>query len=189
MDIKVNINDVKIKKIDKLNSGEYNIHFCNFTFSQEYENLVLVAIFSKENEKYKMFIENNTCTIPNELLKKTGYIKIGVYAYKSEDEDLILRYSPKPTVFFIEEGSYDEANESEEPTPSQIEQLGQLIQNLQTSLNSLNNDIENIQEDLQANINSLSTQIEGLQQNLSNLSNSFDELNQVSIIKEENDGN
>lgn len=173
MNIKVDVNNVKIQDLDKLNTGEYNIHSCNFIFTEEYENLILIAIFSKGDEKYKVFIEDNNCIIPSELLQYKGYIKIGVYAYKTEEEDLILRYSPKPTTFYVEEGSYKEADESEQPTPSEIEQIEQQIHNLETSINNFDDEIQN----LQTSLNEIGTQ-------LNSLRTSFDELNEVALIKE-----
>ena len=110
MIIKVDDKKVKITKKDSVNSGEANVHICNFVFSDEYEGLIKKAVFTTEQEAtYSANIVNNKCDIPIDILYKKGNIKLGVYGYElGQNEELILRYSPIPTNFYINQGSYDE---------------------------------------------------------------------------------
>lgn len=134
MKIQVNKDNVKIVESDKVESGEYNITELEFEFTEEYEGLVKKAVFTNSNGSYKVDIVDNKCRIANEVLdkeiiNKKETVKIGVYAYELQDEQLIKRYSPTPTYFRVKEGSYvKNANNSEEPTPSEVEQLESRIQ-------------------------------------------------------------
>ena len=69
-----------------------------------------------------MPIVNDECDIPYEVLNSER-INLRVYAYSTENDELILRYSPRYSEFYTLDGSYiDGAEPSEEITPSQFEQ-------------------------------------------------------------------
>ena len=130
----------------KVHKGEYNINRITFDLSEEYtDDLVVNAIFSLENGKaYQMSILNNECGIPAEVLALSGIVTLGVYAYKVNNEELELRYSPYPTYFTVIGGSYDPtAEESQEITSSQFEQY---MQALQDGLNQVNEAIEEVNQ-------------------------------------------
>lgn len=128
MEFEVNANNVILKQIDQIESGEYNITECNFTFSNEYEGLTKKAVFTGEDGvAYLETIINNKCPIPSEILAINQVVQIGVYAYAVDGEELLLRYSPEPTQFYIHQGSYKEAQNSTPPTPTEIEQLQEQI--------------------------------------------------------------
>jgi hypothetical protein len=138
MKLNVTENNVKIIQKELYNSGEYNIHSCEFVFSAEYENLIKKALFTNKNQKtYRINIINNRCQIPTEVLKEKGNIEIGVYAYEVQDEELVLRYSPKPATFYVDKGSYKEnAENSTPPTPTEVEQIEQEILNVSQNFNN-----------------------------------------------------
>lgn len=107
MNVYVNQDFVTIIK-DNVHQGEYNIHELEFEFSEEYtEDLVKKVIFTPQpNVNYSATIIDNKATIPEEALRKTGDLLIGVYAYEVENEELKMRYSPAPTYLKITNGSY-----------------------------------------------------------------------------------
>lgn len=114
MNIKVTKNKVTIKEMDPIHSGEFKVNTCDFEFTEQYTNdLVIKAIFTKlkDNTSYEVTIEDNSCDIPVEVIDELGVIEIGVYAYQVENEDLILRYSPSPARFKVIKGSYKNADE------------------------------------------------------------------------------
>lgn len=124
MKIYVNKNEVFIEyeEYEKINRGEYKVHKCHFDFSEEYESLTKKAIFETSMKKKEMPIIDDECDIPYEVLNSER-IKLRVYAYSIEDDELILRYSPRYNEFHASEGSYiDGAEPSEEITPTQFEQ-------------------------------------------------------------------
>ena len=153
MKINVTENKVYIKEEQILNENEYNIHKIQFDFSSEYtDDLVKVALFSIDNHTYKKIISNNECDIPSEVLTQRGYSILGVYAYKTEQDTLVLRYSPSPTKISVYDGSYKADAENSEPiTPSEIEQYQQILQNsLQQFQNQYNALVEEAEGDIQA---------------------------------------
>ena len=153
MKINVTENKVSIKEEQILNENEYNIHKIQFDFSSEYtDDLVKVALFSIDNHTYKKIISNNECDIPPEVLTQRGYSILGVYAYKTEQDTLVLRYSPSPTRISVYDGSYKAEAENSEPiTPSEIEQYQQILQNsLQQFQNQYNALVEETEGDIQA---------------------------------------
>ena len=130
MNIKVNINNLEIINQDKLNSGEYNIHECEFDFDEVYNGLIKRAVFSVKEHSYQIDIINNKCQIPYEVLKENGNIEIGVYAFEINQEELKLRYSPKPITKYINTGSYKEHYDNyEKITPTDKEQIEQMLEN------------------------------------------------------------
>lgn len=129
--MKVSVTKDKVSIIEKnvVHAGEYNINHIEFEFSAEYTaDLVKNAVFSIKDNVYQISIINDQCDIPAEILSDFGEVVFGVYAYKVNDDQLELRYSPFPARFTIISGSYyPTAEESEEITPSQFEQYMQAL--------------------------------------------------------------
>ena len=142
MQIKVTQNEVKINK-DILNDGEYNIHKCQFDFDEEYNRKVKKAVFTlNDGASYLETIVNNECNIPIEVLEE-GVLKIGVYAYETNNDDLVLRYSPSPDIIHVFDGSYvKDAQNSEGGTPTEYEQLESRVNNELNEMNALADDLE-----------------------------------------------
>lgn len=142
MQIKITQNEVKINK-DILNDGEYNIHKCQFDFDEEYNGLVQKAVFTlNDGNSYLETIFNNECNIPIEVLEE-GVLKIGVYAYETDGDELVLRYSPSPDIIHVFDGSYvKDAQNSEGGTPSEYEQLESRVNDELNEMNALADDLE-----------------------------------------------
>lgn len=128
MRVIVNAHVVDVKKENLINENECNITRCYFSFSEEYtEDLVKIALFSNKKGAYKQVIINNECDIPCEVLKEPGDCLLGVYAYINENDKLI-RYSPKPFKISIDEGSYrEDAINSSSITATEYEQYMQAM--------------------------------------------------------------
>lgn len=129
MKITVTKDNVKIEEFDVVHEGEHRVNKCSFSFSEEFtEELVKKAIFTSQNSSIEVTIIDNECDIPTEILKARNIVLLGVYAYKVTEDKLDLRYSPSPDAFKVNSGSYiEDANESEEITPSQFEQYMQAM--------------------------------------------------------------
>ena len=128
MKIKVDIDKVEIEEAEQIESGEYNVTPCIFELSEEYSDLINTAVFTANGKPYKVNIFENKCTIPAEVLEQgQSMVEIGVYGYASNNDELTLRYSPKPACVYIEQGSYREAENSTPPTPTQFEQYEQQL--------------------------------------------------------------
>lgn len=145
MNIKVNSHTLEIEQNIDINAGEYNITTLNFEFSDEYEGLTKMAVFSNCETSIKTAILDNQCTIPFEVLEEPGQVLLGVYGYEGEDDSLELRYSPEPQYFNVKHGSYQEGGEPAIPPKSEWEQLVEEINQAITETNNLN--IEATKED------------------------------------------
>lgn len=147
MKIKVDVNNVTITEKSDIHKGEYNVNKCIFEFSSEYtKDLIYRAVFSCINGSYYQLILNNECNIPDEVLKeKDVNIELGVYAYiLNDDNELELRYSPKPTYFKVENGSYKDADKTEVPSPTDYEKfLNEFNRNANEKTEQFNKNYEN----------------------------------------------
>lgn len=190
MKVQVTVNNVKIIEPSILNENEYNIHECEFEFVEEYNGLTKKAVFTNEaNETYVETIVDDKCSIPSEVLKDKENVKLGVYAYDVDNEELLLRYSPRPTEFYVHEGSYKEGQNSTPPTPSEIEQLqSQITQNannieeLQECCGRYDSDIAEIKAEQITQNDNIQTNAD----NISTINTNIQELNSdISDIKEE----
>ena len=137
MQIKVNPHTIELIKDNIVNEGEYNINTCYFEFSEEYNGLSKKAVFTNGENTYSQIISNDECIIPYEVLENEGAIIIGVYGYEISGETLIKRYSPTPVQFYVEKGSYTIAEESEQPSPTIIEQLEAQIETNANNISTL----------------------------------------------------
>ena len=152
MNVKVTKDNVSILNKDelKVHVGEYKVNLINFDFSEEYtKDLVLNALFvMNDGSSFQTSILDNECHIPGQVLESKGHVLLGVYAYKVNEDELELRYSPRPDYFNVELGSYNpDAEESQEITPTQFEQYMQALQNglnqVQESIKELNQVTDN----------------------------------------------
>lgn len=156
MKIRVKTHEIKITDIEDYNRGEYNIQECEFEFDKEYTGLSKIAVFSNDTETINITIVNDRCIVPSEMLEAEGIVTLGVYAYEVEDDELKLRYSPKPICFNVEEGSYKEGDQPTPPAPSVVEQLQQQITNNANNISSLQDLTASQGEQIETNTNDIS---------------------------------
>ena len=137
MKLLVNPHKIELEQEEAVNEKEINISKCEFEFDEEItDEFVKEAYFTLGNETYKKIIVNNQCTFPQEVLVKEGTVELGVVAYLVEDEEEIKRYNPTPVYFKTDLGSLKDAENSQEPTPSEMEQYEQALQDGLTLVNS-----------------------------------------------------
>ena len=142
----VNPHKIVLDKQEAVNEKEINISKCTFEFSEEItENYVKEAYFTYKGESYKKIIVNDECTIPYEVLQEEGTVEIGVVAYLVENETEIKRYNPSPIWFKTDKGSLKEAENSQEITPSEMEQYEQALQD---GLSEVNDKLDEIDDAL-----------------------------------------
>lgn len=148
MKIIVNPHSLELQKNIDINSGEYNVQKCEFVFSNEYEGLTKMAVFSNEESSFKTMIIDNECIIPYEILETDGTIGLGVYGYEVDGENLVKRYSPKPVFFNVELGSYQYAQEGEQPSQDIIEQILAELENQAEDIIALQNNLDNLEDNV-----------------------------------------
>lgn len=147
MRILVDTNNVKIVNKPTLYKGEYGVNKCEFEFSDEYTGLVKVAVFKREYDVYKVDVINNVCNIPSEVLARVGTFKMGVYAYETDGEELLIRYSPAMEELTVTNGSYSEGGITPEIiTPTQYELYNEALTD---GLIMLNAGLEHLDEEVE----------------------------------------
>lgn len=143
MKLIVNPHKIILDKEETVNEKEINISKCTFEFADEItEEFVKEAYFTYKGNAYKKIIVNNECTFPQEVLQEEGTVEVGVVCYLVEDEEEITRYNPSPIWFKTDKGSLKEAQNSEEPTPSEMEQYEQALQDGLTLVNEKLEDVD-----------------------------------------------
>ena len=143
MKLIVNAHKIELIQEQAVNEKEIDISECQFEFADEITNeYVKEAYFTLGDTTYKQIIVNNKCSFPQEVLVRPATIELGVVAYLVEDETEIKRYNPTPVYFKTDLGSLKDAENSEEPTPSEMEQYEQALQDGLTEVNSKLEDID-----------------------------------------------
>ena len=139
----VNPHKIQLVQEEAVNEKEIDISRCQFEFDEEItDEFVKEAYFTLGNDTYKKLIVNNECTFPQEVLVKEGTVELGVVAYLVENEEEIKRYNPSPVYFKTDIGSLKEAQNSEEITPSEMEQYEQALQDGLSEVNSKLDEID-----------------------------------------------
>ena len=115
MKVKVTKESVCIIESVVVNEKELNVNVCDFVLPECFQGLTVTAAFNN----IPVPLTGTQCYIPS---LKSGTAILGVYAYKEEDGELSLMYSPKPACFYVNKGSYSEKTAVEEiPTVSEFE--------------------------------------------------------------------
>ncbi len=122
MNVNVTKEMVVIEKLSQINENEVNVNTCEFKLPQCFNGLTVTAIFNN----IPVPVSNGKCVIPN--LKK-GTATLGVYAYTEENGEVKLMYSPSPTSFAVNNGSFtDDVVDEELPEITQFESYCQTLQ-------------------------------------------------------------
>lgn len=99
MIVSVSKDEVKITELSQVNQGDYKVNLCTFILPECFSGLSVTAVFNGIHVP----VAGNRCYIPN---LENGNCILGVYAYKEENGETELMYSPKPTVFYVDKGSF-----------------------------------------------------------------------------------
>ena len=188
MKIYVDLDHVDITEYTQIESGEYNTNKINFIFTPEYKDLVKVAIFgckldTEEPKFYKVYLTDDSCYIPPEVLEISDVITIGCYGYKASGETLNLRYSPTPVKVIVYEGSFREGAENSSPlTPTEVEQIMSRIATLDDEVDDLDGrvtvlegkacDVDSIRErvtDLEVDVDTINNKIDIIESDIDEL--------------------
>ncbi len=104
-----------------LYSGNINTYTFTFQFDENWTGLVKFAVFTKECKTYTVLIENNSLTVPAEVLENAGICFFGVYATNGSDD--AKRVSSERLQLEIKKGAYDEGESPQPPTSDVWESL------------------------------------------------------------------
>ena len=101
MKIKVTEKQVMITELSEVIEGEYGVNECEFALPKSFDGLCVTAIFNGIPTP----LVNSKCFIPS---LKNGNCIVGVYAYRETLGETEIMYSPRPTMFFVDKGSFTE---------------------------------------------------------------------------------
>lgn len=121
MRITANTKAVQLIDAEEFLSGAYNDITIDVELSEEYRSLTSFVTF---NDKKTPVIAGKV-SIP---CLGEGLCRIGVYAVNIDDNNVVLRYSPKPVDVLITTGTWNNRiAESDTPTASEAEKIYALI--------------------------------------------------------------
>lgn len=95
-----------------------------FTFSEDWTGTTKTVLFNHGTVTYAMILESDTCVVPWEVIH-SDYFRISVYGVKDDE-----RITTNNVTVYVGESGYREGGEPQPPTPSQIEQILQILSNL-----------------------------------------------------------
>lgn len=123
MRITANTKAVQLIDAEEFLSGAYNDITIDVELSEEYKGLTSFVTF---NDKKTPVIAGKVST----PCLGEGLCRIGVYAVNIDDNNVVLRYSPKPVDVLITTGTWNNRiAESDTPTASEAEKIYTLIDN------------------------------------------------------------
>lgn len=137
MKVIVKPHKIELEKEEAVNEKEVNISKCHFEFddSMELENeYVKEALFTLNGNTYKQIIVDDECSYPSEVLVENGDVELGVVVYRVENEQYVKLYNPSPAYFNTWIGSLKEAENSVPVTPTDKEQIEQMLANINLSI-------------------------------------------------------
>lgn len=109
--------EVAITEMSIICEGDYGVNVCTFDLPASFDGLSVTAVFNG----ISVPLVNQMCIVPS--LKK-GNAVLGVFAYKRINGELQLVYSPKPTVFYVSNGSFcDESAKENVPEISRFDEF------------------------------------------------------------------
>lgn len=126
-------------RVDTTASGSVGTVSALFTFDETWADLTTrTAIFiSRDTIKQVILGDDNTCTVPWEVLKASGLIEVGVVG---QNGNKIL--PTVKTAVRVYKGIRTEGTPSEAPTPNIYEQIVSLMQKAVTAAQSARNDAD-----------------------------------------------
>ena len=124
MEITANTKAVQLIEAEEFLSGAYNDTTIDVELSEEYKGLTSFVTFNDE----KTLVIAGRVSTP---CLSEGLCRIGVYAVNIDDDNnVVLRYSPKPVDVLITTGTWNNRiAESNTPTASEAEKIYTLIDN------------------------------------------------------------
>ena len=117
MKVSVTKDEVVLTEQSVISQGDYRVNECFFDLPQCFDGLNVTAIFNN----IPVPVVQRKCIVPS---LEIGNCVLGVYAYnKNDDDEIQVMYSPKPCVFFVNEGSYrSDVSDENTPTVSRFEE-------------------------------------------------------------------
>ena len=108
-------------------SGNVETHEFVFDFSDEWDGLKKMAVFTRDGVSKEYTIDGATRTVPGDVLIEPGTLSVGVYGYIVDGETLVKRLSTNVINAAVIKGAYASAVPGEDVPPSAYEQLSSKV--------------------------------------------------------------
>ena len=108
-------------------SGNVETHELVFDFSNEWDGLKKMAVFTRDGVSKEYTIDGATRTVPGDVLIEPGTLSVGVYGYIVDGETLVKRLSTNVINAAVIKGAYASAIPGEDVPPSAYEQLSSKV--------------------------------------------------------------
>ena len=108
-------------------SGNVETHELVFDFSNEWDGLKKMAVFTRDGVAKEYTIDGATRTVPGDVLTEPGTLSVGVYGYIMDGETLVKRLSTNVINAAVIKGAYASAFPGEDVPPSAYEQLSSKV--------------------------------------------------------------
>lgn len=108
-------------------SGNVETHEFVFDFSDEWDGLKKMAVFTRDGVAKEYTIDGVTRTVPGDVLTEPGTLSVGVYGYIMDGETLVKRLSTNVINAAVIKGAYASAVPGEDVPPSAYEQLSSKV--------------------------------------------------------------
>ena len=140
LNLVVNQNEISQDGNEYLTSGGYKSIQCNFSFSEEWNNLTKTAIFLYNGVAYNEPLIDDKCFIPYEAIETKGNLLIGVFGTEITGENLEKRNTTDLIGIQIYEGSFIKGIQPEKPSPETwelyLEEVNKLIEEATNKISS-----------------------------------------------------
>lgn len=104
-------------------SGNVETHELVFDFSDDWDDLKKIAVFTRDGTVKEYTIDDAARTVPGDMLSEPGTLTVGVYGYIVDGEKLVKRLSTNIINLVVIKGAYASADPGEDVPPSAYEQL------------------------------------------------------------------
>ena len=111
----------------RIPSGNVETHELVFDFSNEWDGLKKMAVFTRDGVAKEYTIDGATRTVPGDVLTEPGTLSVGVYGYIMDGEKLVKRISTNVINAAVIKGAYASAVPGEDVPPSAYEQLSSKV--------------------------------------------------------------
>ena len=108
-------------------SGNVETHEFVFDFSNEWDGLKKMAVFTRDGVAKEYTIDGSTRTVPGDVLTDPGTLSVGVYGYIVDGEKLVKRLSTNVINAAVIKGAYTSAVPGEDVPPSAYEKLSSKV--------------------------------------------------------------
>ncbi len=159
--IDIQVQDQKLVALANpvLASGGVNETDIRFDISEEWEGMVLTAVFFNENDKtavyYAILDEDRCAVVPQEVLKDDGYIQFGLCGVLEDTvrTSEMMRYR-------VVLGAMAGEGSPSDPTPDLWQQILAQLNSVLPVVQELKSDLEEFKNETEANFDSIKAMTE-----------------------------